>query len=293
VDLWKKIGRWIEDPPPEFVFEVSEAGLAWVRRSTSVQPAFLPLSAGVLDLSPLKDNVVDADALSAAIRSLVNGAGQRKRRSAAVILPDYCARVAVLDFDSFPSSAEEQASLVRFRAKRTAPFDLDSAALGFFVQPRPGTKRYDVVVAAISLEILARYEAAFRAANLHPGFVTVSTLAALELIRADGLTLTARMAGQVLTVVVQQARLLRLWRCVELPELHPEEVMNVLHPTIAYTEDEFGQRPSVLHLCGFSPELTAALEPEVGIPVEPLRSRIGAPGAYNAGLLGYLEATGA
>lgn len=293
MDLLKKISRWIEDPPPEFVFEVSEAGLAWMRRGAAVQPVFLPIAAGVLDISPLKDNVLDAEALSAAVRSLVNGAGAKKRRPAAVILPDYCARVAVLDFDSFPSSAEEQASLVRFRAKRTVPFDLDSAAVGFSVQPRPGTKRYDVVTAAISLEILARYEAAFRAANLHPGFITVSTLAALELVRTDGLALTARMAGRVLTVAVQQGRLLRLWRCVEIPELHPEEVMNVLHPTVAYSEDEFGQRPSVLNLCGFSGELAAAVAAELGIPAEPLRSRLGVAGAYNAGLLGYLEATGA
>jgi hypothetical protein len=34
---------------------------------------------------------------------------------AAVILPDYCARVAVLDFDAFPDDPEEQQALVRFR----------------------------------------------------------------------------------------------------------------------------------------------------------------------------------
>jgi len=40
-----------------------------------------------------------------------------KRRGAAVILPDYAARVTVLDFDSLPSIEDEQLSLVRFRVQ--------------------------------------------------------------------------------------------------------------------------------------------------------------------------------
>ncbi len=31
-----------------------------------------------------------------------------------LILPDYAARVSVLDFDAFPTSPEEQLSLIRF-----------------------------------------------------------------------------------------------------------------------------------------------------------------------------------
>ena len=54
-----------------------------------------------------------------------------------MILPDYAARVSVLDFDSFPSTPEEQLSLVRFRVKKTIPFDIDSAAVSYYVQPAP------------------------------------------------------------------------------------------------------------------------------------------------------------
>ena len=32
--------------------------------------------------------------------------GGRKRRSAALILPDYCGRIAVLEFDAFPAARE-------------------------------------------------------------------------------------------------------------------------------------------------------------------------------------------
>lgn len=291
--LLRKLARWVQDPPPEFVFEISEAGIAWARASEP-QAGFLPLAPGVLQVNPLKDNLREPEAFQAAVKSLTNGAGARKRRPAALILPDYCARVAVLDFDSFPSSPEEQAPLVRFRAKKAVPFDIDSAALSFAVQHRAGTKRCDVVVAVVALEILARFEAAFRNAGLHPGLVTTSALAAMALVPTDGLTVTVKATGKVLAAAVQHGPALRLLRCVELADLNTAEVLSVLFPTVAFTEDEIGERPARLYLCGFgsmTEELRQVCQAELNLPAEPLRSRLGVPGPTNAGLLGYLEAT--
>ena len=75
----------------------------------------------------------------------------------------------MLDFDSFPKDPAEQNTLVRFRVKKSVPFDVDSAAVAYHVQPRPGSKTLDVVVVVTALEIIARYEAPFRAAGLQPG----------------------------------------------------------------------------------------------------------------------------
>ena len=62
-----------------------------------------------------------------------------------MILPDYAARVTVLDFDSFPTIAEEQASpRARFRVKKTIPFDIDSAAVSYFPQTVAGQKKVEV-----------------------------------------------------------------------------------------------------------------------------------------------------
>ena len=64
-----------------------------------------------------------------------------------LILPDYSARLSVLDFDSFPEKAEDQAALIRFRIRRSVPFDIDSAALSYWRQNSPGGKSHEVVVA--------------------------------------------------------------------------------------------------------------------------------------------------
>ena len=74
----------------------------------------------------------------------------------------------MLDFDEFPSDRKEQLSLVRFRVRKSIPFDVESAAVSYWPQPAGG-KKQDVVVVIAPLEIVSRYEAPFRAAGLAPG----------------------------------------------------------------------------------------------------------------------------
>ena len=51
-------------------------------------------------------------------------------------------------------------------------------------------------------DAFARYEAPFRAAGFHPGYVTTSALAALNLVPDSGVTVFAKLSGHTLTVVV-------------------------------------------------------------------------------------------
>src|SRR5437764_4073946 len=158
VDTLKAV---LQEPPPAMAFEISEAGIAAARIAGRAELDFYPLKPGTLSISPLKENVVDPDEFTTAVRAVANTQSSRKRKDVALILPDYCTRMAVVDFDSFPSDAKEQVSLVRFRVKRSVPFDVDSAALSYWPQPIDGGKRVDVVVVVAPLEIVARYESPF------------------------------------------------------------------------------------------------------------------------------------
>jgi len=275
----------IKDPPPEFVFELSEAGLAHAQGARIVFGEFPP---GTLKSSASEDNLLKADAAAATLSSLapLNGGG-KKRRRAAVLVPDAAARVAVLDFDVFPDSPTEQLSLVRFRVKRTIPFDIDAAAVSYYRQPGTNQKgKIEVVAVTVALEVLARYEALFRNAGFHPGEVTVSALAALELYRGAEPAVIAKLAGKNLTVMLGGGGKLKLFRCLALEEGNEEEILSVLRPTFAYAEDEIESPVKRLILCG--------LENLRGLPCEPepLLSRFGTPTAFNAGLFGYMEAAG-
>src|SRR5580700_9260308 len=108
------------------VFEVSEAGIAAARIGHKTELDFRPLAPGVLEISPLKENVQDPAAFTAAVKALATTHAGRKGKDAALILPDFSTRTTVLDFDTFPSDPEEQLGLIRFRLKRSVPFDVES-----------------------------------------------------------------------------------------------------------------------------------------------------------------------
>ena len=297
MSIFAKLNRVLRDPPPDYVFELSEAGITWAGVSPRTQVGFQPIESGVVEVSPLKDNIHRPDILAGLVQRMAPANGKKhKHRSAALVLPDYTSRVTVLDFDTFPSKPDEQMSLVRFRVKKSVPFDLESAVVRYFAQPRKGSNKVDVVVAVTALEIVARYEAPFRAAGLHPGFVTISALAALELTRgisdSAGVTMLAKIAGRSMSVSVLKGGVLRLFRCVELPEITRSEVLSVLLPTFAFVEDVLGEHPGQLVVCGFgnmSAEERDSWQRDLGMSVTPLRSSSGEPGPFDAGLRGYLE----
>jgi type IV pilus assembly protein PilM len=289
----------LNDPPPTHAFELSEDGIAFAPVSQPLLAKFSPLEPGMLLVSPLHENIQQPQALLDRIQSLAPPNGQRKRR-AVVILPDYCARVAVLDFDTFPSAPEEQQALVRFRLKKSVPFEVDTAVVSYLEQPRSdeagtgaktGAKR-DILAAVISADIVQQYEAPFRAAGFLPGLVTTSSVAALNLLPAEGITLLVKLSGRILTVLVLRENAVNLARCIEMEGGRLDDIESVLHPTIAYVEDELKGRPKHIWLAGFGPDAEQVAErwqQEWGVAVEPVRSRFGQPDKGNSGLLGYLE----
>jgi len=285
----------LKDPPPTHAFELSESGIAFARVNEPKESNFLPFDPGVLLVSPAHDNIHQPRKIQDAIGAIAPPNGHRKRR-AALILPDYCARIAVLDFDNFPADPVEQLALLRFRMKKSVPFEVDSAIFSYAAQPRKNQEKIEVLAAVMSQEIVAHYEAPFRAHGFHPGLITTSSLAALNLMQPEQVTMLVKLSGRILSVLVLDSNVIKLARCVEMDAGRPEEIETVLHPTVAYIEDELKAKPRRIWLCGFGAESADCAErwqAEWGVDVEPLRARFGTPGANNAGLLGYLESVGA
>ena len=146
----------LQDPPPEFVFEVAADGIAMSRTRPPAALQHVPLAPGVIAPSPVKENILDPAAFAEAVRKLTPPAtGRGRRGAAALILPDNCVRIAVLDFDTLPEKEEERRPLINFRLRKSVPFDIDEAALSYF--PQAGKK---VIVALAPSEIVAHYESA-------------------------------------------------------------------------------------------------------------------------------------
>ena len=288
--VFDRLKSLLVDPPPGMAFEVSEAGIAAARMGHHTELDFRPLAPGVLAISPLKGNVLDEAAFADAVKALATTHAARKGKDATLILPDFSTRTTVLDFDTFPTDAEEQLGLIRFRLKRSVPFDVETAAVSYSAQP--GAKRVDVVVVMAPREIVEHFEAPFRAAGLNPGLVTTSSLAAIELAPEGGLTMIAKLTGKSVSLLVRDKATLKLVRCLELLSTELEDIIAVLAPTFVYMEDNLGGRAEKLLLCGFgarTEEAKRLFEQELGVGVDEVRSPLGVPGEHNAGLLGYLR----
>jgi type IV pilus assembly protein PilM len=285
------------DPPPALAFELSEAGIAMARTGKQREVDFRALEPGVISVSPLRDNILEPEKLAAAVRGMVPPNGSRKRRDAALILPDSCARVSVLDFDDFPSDAKEQLSLVRFRLKKSVPYDVESAALSYHAQPSAGNeKKFDVVVALAPADIIARYETPFRSAAIEPGLVTTSALAALELVKEDGTVVVAKLSGRMLTILVVSSGALKLVRSLELTEPGTAEIAADLYPTLVYIEDTLVAKAEKLLLAGFGrfgAEARDQFARELRLPVDLVHASAGVAGENSLGLAGYLQSLGA
>jgi type IV pilus assembly protein PilM len=275
--LFDKLRNAIEEPPPKYAFEVGPAGLAIWHQERGHQFAAIE----GLDRDP------DAEALASLIRRNTPTVNGNKRRPAALILPDSCARLSLLDFDTFPRKAEEQLALIRFRLKRTVPFDIDMALVRYQVESKSG-EGVNVVASAISIEKLAPYETAFRNAGFHPGFVTLSSLSMANLAAPDSALM--KLNGSHFTFSFFEGDKLRLYRGLDLESASMEEILNVVDPTLAYLEDELRRKPHKIEACGlddFNQALSQHFDSNWRLQYATLRAD-----EYNAGLYGYLAAMG-
>lgn len=300
MSLLDRIQNWVKEPPPEYLFEVSERGLAFVQPRNPSSLRVSALGEKALAVSPSEPNVVRIDVFQNAFPKNGNGGGQR-RVKAGLVIPDYAVRVSILDFDELPVDDEQRLALVRFRLKKSVPFSIDEAQISYTVQPvsQPG-KKVEVLAAAIARPVLTEYETLLKTFGYHAGLVVPSSLAALPLYPAlpGALTLVAKLSGNIFSIVLLENRQIRVFRCVDLaseeslPEDQGELINTLLQQTFAFAEDEWNQPVQHLVLCGlgsYTEIVGAAFERDFGVTWAPLRSRFGLPSQENAGLFGMLE----
>jgi type IV pilus assembly protein PilM len=286
MSLFDSLQSLFKDPPPEFAFEISADGIAMSRTRPPAATMYAALPEGTLVSSPIKENITDLSAFAAAVRKLVPESG--KRHAAALILPDNAMRLAVLEFESLPEKEEERMALVRFRLRKTVPFDVDSAAVSYHVQS--GNK---VLVAVTPAEVIAQYEAPFRVAGLHPGVVMPAALALLELLPSAGSYLVAHWNSGALAILVVGNGVLTLARSLEPNHEAPgvgdgvslDEIVSNLYATRVYVEDQSGASPDRLYLAGFgdgAARVALRLGAELNLEIEIVQEE-------HPGLAGYLR----
>jgi hypothetical protein len=181
------VGDWlrrllIEPQPPLIAVEVRQRSVGVVRlvregnRRSLGAAASLELAPGVVRPSLTQANISDPAAFRQALRSAAERAGVMAGGRTALVLPDPVARLALVPASELPSrGARETEELLRFRLKKTVPFEIREARLAW---TRAGARGGDpLLVAMVRAAVLDEYEGACRDVGLQPGIVELAALA--------------------------------------------------------------------------------------------------------------------
>src|ERR1700691_2445488 len=110
----------------------------------------------------VENNLRQPDAVVGAIHDALTSLAGRSHDVIAVV-PDAAVRVVLLEFDTLPNDAEEAEGVVRFRLKKSLPFDVDKTRVSYHAQKSNDGVR---VVAGVALaRIVEDYADAFRQAG--------------------------------------------------------------------------------------------------------------------------------
>jgi type IV pilus assembly protein PilM len=234
------------------------------------------------------------DALQDALESL-----PARSHDVIAIVPDAAVRVVLLEFDTLPSDATEAASVVRFRMKKSLPFDVEKARVSYHAQKSSEGIR---VVAAVALAtVVEDYETAFRDAGFSPGVVLPSMLAALG--AADGArpTLVVKVDSRTTSIAILNADQLQLFRTLENARgvtITGDQLAEDVYPSVVFFQDTYHLNIEKIFVAGISDVSGAApaLKAQTGADVQELvtPSQLGANGVGNvprwrmAGVVGAL-----
>jgi type IV pilus assembly protein PilM len=179
--------RWLVDPePPGLGLDLRAGELALARltgkRGTGMLDACLtaPIASGVLSFSMLEPNVLDEGELQRVVESALVRAGAAGARRIALTLPDHVARISVVELPGAPGSQAELEELLKFRLKKSLPFDVASARLAYERLPGPATT---FLTGVMHESVVSQYEELFSDMGFHLGLIKPASVSLLGLLR--------------------------------------------------------------------------------------------------------------
>ncbi len=280
--LVRRMARWFDAVPhPMIACEIAidyVAAARWGRSGMVLEGyAVEALPPGSILPTAAESNLIQPDAVRAAVGRVFSRL-QAKDEEVALLLPDAVIRVFVLHFDVFPRKSEEAVPMLRWRLKKSVPFEAEETLISYMRQA-PRGDGVDIVTGLARLRIVREYESLLESMGMSPGVVMSSTLAALPLLADGRPALLARVAGSTLTTAIVREGVLCGYRCITLPadamHLTPQALLDEIYPLSAYYQDSWSEGIAQVRLAGLgdrTEEFREPLERELHCPVGSLLS---------------------
>jgi type IV pilus assembly protein PilM len=222
----------------------------------------------------VENNLRQMDAVRKGIEETLGGVSARSKDVIAVV-PDATVRVVLLEFDTLPSDAEEAAGVVRFRLKKSLPFDVDKAKVSYHAQKTAAGMK---VVAAVALAtVIEDYENAFREAGYSPGVVLPSMMAALGAADGKRPTLVVKVDTRTTSIAILNEEQLQLFRTLENARgvtISGEQLAEEVYPSVVFFQDTYHLNIEKIYVSGLADSGSAvpALQAQTGAEVQELVS---------------------
>jgi type IV pilus assembly protein PilM len=230
----------------------------------------LPPGCVVPDL--MEVNLRERKSVFSTLKEILDSVSGRSRDVIAV-LPDAAVRVVLLDFETLPGKRHEAESVVRFRLKKSLPFDVEKAQVSYHAQPSSTGVR---VIAAVALtSVIEDYESAFRDAGYSPGVVMPSMLAAIGAAEGDRPTLVVKVDTRTTSIAILDKQQLLLFRTLENTRgvtITGEQLAEDVYPSVVFFQDTYHLNIEQIFVAGLSDSGTAApaLRAQTGADVRDL-----------------------
>ena len=207
------------------------------RGVTAVVTELLP--DGVLTPTANATNMVDPAAVSAAVGRVLEQLPGVSRR-VALVVPDSAAKVSLMTFEQMPARVADLDQLVRWQARKTAPFRVEDAQVAYSPGlPTDGGGR-ELIVSLMRRDIVEEYEAVCANGGGHAGVVDLASFSLVNAVLAGGGAgdddwLLVHVAHGYSTIaIVRQGRLI-LFR--NRPAEGDGNLADLVHQTTMYYED--------------------------------------------------------
>ena len=217
------------------------------------------LASGSVVPDLVENNLRQRDVVRSGIVEALGSVAGRSHDVIAIV-PDAAVRVMLVEFDTLPTDQEEALGVVRFRLKKSLPFDVEKAKVSYHAQKIGSEVK---VVAAVALgSVIEDYESAFRDAGFAPGVVLPSTLAALGAADGKKPTMVIKVDAHTTSIAILNDEQLQLFRTLENARgvaINGEQLAEEVYPSIVFFQDTYQLNIERIYVAGL-PEASGAAE---------------------------------
>jgi type IV pilus assembly protein PilM len=252
--------------------------------------AVRPLPAGAITPNLTGSNILNRDLVRSTVQDVMSMIGTRGKEAMA-ILPDAACRVVLMDFDTLPDKQEDADTIIRFRLKKSLPFDVERTHFSW--QAQEVNDKLMVLAAVTMRSVLEEYESVLREAGLAPGFVMPSILAALGQVDATVPTLVIKVDPLTTSIAIVAQDSLLLIRTLDHPAgwtCEGTQLAEDVYPSLVFFQDTYGTKIEKILVSGVPSleELNTALAEATGLRAQDLVSisRLGTSAMSERDVLG-------